>query len=609
MDIIFTPIVLPAIAALIALCLPKRTAGLAGILALIATFFNLIVAFTLFGREMTFTAPWGGFGIDLSLRLYHFSGFIIMAAALFSTLVALYSTVFMKGKEHLNQYYGYLLLTVALLNGAVLANNLAVLLFFWEALLVPLFGMIVIGRKGAIKTAVKALIIAGVTDLCMMFGIALTYYLAGTLDMQRINVPLTALGSIAFVFMMIGAISKTGAMPFHSWIPDAAVDAPTPFMAFLPSALEKLLGIYLLARISLDLFQLQPGSWVSILMMSLGAVTLLFAVLMALVQNDIKKMLAYSTISQVGYMLLGIGTALPVGIVGGLFHMINHALYKSCLFLAGGSVEKQAGTTDMGKLGGIGVKMPVTFACFIVAALAISGVPPMNGFFSKELVYDAALERGWIFYGIAVLGSIFTAATLLKLGHAAFLGEKRPELACVKEAPIGMTLPMIVIAAICILFGVYNTLPLTTLIQPILGSRLEGHSFGGFHVNPFLVSMTVIALALAYASHRFGVKRTGSALGAAEHIRRAGGLATIFDRTEQGGLDPYDMGMALVNKLARIAYGCDRFIDWVYSSLTVNIVELFSRFARAFQNGSYAGYIGWSLAGFVVIVVYILRSI
>lgn len=609
MDILFTPIALPAIAGLIALCLPKRTAGLAGILALIATFFNLIVAITLFGKEALFTTPWCGFGIDFSLRLYHFSGFIILAASAFSFLVALYSTVFMKGKEHLNQYYGYLLLTVALLNGAVLANNLAVLLFFWEALLAPLFGMIAIGHKGALKTAVKALIIAGVTDLCLMFGIAIVYFLTGTLDMQRINLPLSTLGSIAFVFMMIGAISKTGAMPFHSWIPDAAVDAPTPFMAFLPSALEKLLGIYLLARISLDLFQLQPGSWVSILMMSLGAITLLFAVLMALVQRDLKKMLAYSTISQVGYMLLGIGTALPVGIVGGLFHMVNHALYKCGLFLAGGSVEKQTGTTDLGKLGGIGVKMPITFACFIVTALAISGVPPLNGFFSKELVYDAALERGWIFYAIAVLGSIFTAATLLKLGHAAFLGEKRAELSNVKEAPLGMTLPMIIIAATCILFGVYNTLPLTTFIQPILGSRLEGHSFGGFHVNLFLVSMTLVALAVAYLSHRYGAKKAGNALGAADHIRTAAGLSGIFDKAEQGGLDPYDMGISIVNKLSRIAYGCDRFIDWVYSSLTVNIVALFSRLARAFHNGSYAGYIGWSLAGFVVIVVYILRSI
>ncbi len=136
--------------------------------------------------------------------------------------------------------------------------------------------------------------------------------------------------------------------------------------------------------------------------MIIGAATILFAVMMALIQKDFKKLLSYHAISQVGYMILGIGTGLPAGIVGGLFHMINHAMYKSCLFLTGGSVEKQAGTTDLKKLGGIGRLMPVTFICFIIAAAAISGVPPLNGFFSKELVYDGALERHWIFYAAAL---------------------------------------------------------------------------------------------------------------------------------------------------------------------------------------------------------------
>ena len=132
--------------------------------------------------------------------------------------------------------------------------------------------------------------------------------------------------------------------------------------------------------------------------MMVGAVTILLAVVMALVQKDYKRLLSYHAISQVGYMVLGIGTALPIGIIGGLFHMINHAMYKSCLFLTGGAVEKQAGTTDLDKLGGLARKMPVTFVCFFIAAASISGVPPFNGFFSKELVYDAALEQRLVFY-------------------------------------------------------------------------------------------------------------------------------------------------------------------------------------------------------------------
>ena len=136
--------------------------------------------------------------------------------------------------------------------------------------------------------------------------------------------------------------------------------------------------------------------------------------------------------------------------------MINNAIYKSCLFLTGGAVEKQAGTTDLEKLGGIGSKMPITFACFIITAASISGIPPFNGFFSKELVYDGALERGRIFYIMAVAGSFFTMASFLKLGHAAFLGKISEKNKNVREAPVAMLLPMIILASICVLFGIYN---------------------------------------------------------------------------------------------------------------------------------------------------------
>ena len=321
----------------------------------------------------------------------------------------------------------------------------------------------------------------------MLLGIGLTVYLAGTASMSSINLPVTGLGALAFVLLMVGALGKGGAMPFHSWIPDAAIDAPLPFMALIPGAIEKLLGIYFLTRISMDLFQFTPDSWLSTLMMIVGAVTILLAVFMALVQKDFKRLLSFHAISQVGYMVLGIGTGVPAGIVGGLFHMVNNALYKSCLFLTGGAVEKQTGTTDLRKLGGLAYKMPVTFIGFFIAAVSISGVPPFNGFFSKELIYDAALQRGTVFYLAAVLGSFFTAASFLKLGHAAFGGKLDTSNAQVKEAPPSMLFPILTLAGLCVLFGVYNVLPLEYLIQPVLGERLQGQSFAGFHVNYLLV--------------------------------------------------------------------------------------------------------------------------
>ena len=512
----------------------------------------------------------------------------------------------MFNRDNKNQFYSYLLISLGLVNGAVLADNLVVLLFFWEGLLLTLFGIIAIGRKDAWKTAVKALIIVGITDLCMMLGIALVYHIAGTLTISKLSIPLTGISSAAFILLMIGAISKAGAMPFHSWIPDAAIDAPLPFMAFLPASLEKLLGIYLLARISLNMFKLVPSHWLTLLLMIIGAVTILFAVMMALVQKDYKRLLSYHAISQVGYMVMGIGTGLPAGIVGGLFHMINHAMYKSCLFLTGGSVEKQAGTTDLEKLGGIGRLMPITFTCFIIAAAAISGVPPLNGFFSKELVYDGALERHWIFYAAALAGSFFTAASFLKLGHSAFLGKLSDENKKVKEAPVSMLIPMIVIAAFCILFGLYNSLPLKNLIQPILGVRLEGHNFSGLPSNVWLIVATCVVLLGAYLNHIYGVKKTGKGIGAADHIHYAPGLAQIYDKAEKRFFDPYDIGLKIVDIAAKTAFFIDRAIDWLYNGLSVSSAYAFSNAFRRANTGSYSSYIMWSLVGIFCIFIFSL---
>jgi NADH-quinone oxidoreductase subunit L len=441
----------------------------------------------------------------------------------------------------------------------------------------------------------------------MMLGMGLTGHLAGTLTISKLALPVTGLYSLAFVLLMIGAISKAGSMPFHTWIPDAAIDAPTPFMAFLPAALEKLLGIYFLGRITLQMFQLTPESWLSPMLMIIGGITILLAVMMALIQKDYKRLLSYHAISQVGYMIMGIGTMVPVGIVGGLFHMINHAMYKSGLFLTGATVEKQAGTTALDKLGGLGRKMPVTFLCFFITAAAISGVPPFNGFFSKELIYDGALERGWIFYAMAAVGSFFTAASFLKLGHAAFLGKRSSENEKVTEAPLAMLLPMIIIAWFCILFGVYNALPLRHLIQPILGAeRMEGHDFAGLPKNLMLIIITCVVIIAAILNHLYGVKKTGKGIGAVDHIHHAPVLSVIYDKAEKRWFDPYDLGLAVVGLFSRIGFGIDRAFDWLYDGFTVSMTGGLSRIISRLHNGSYVTYLLWSLLGIALFVAYTL---
>jgi len=607
--ILLLPILVPALAGLIVLALPDKFRWWKEKIAIGATLFDLLLALALFNSNISFIVPWCGPVIDLALRLYNFSALIFIAIAGLAFLVTLYSTLFMSGKPDLNQFYGYFLLTVAFACGVVLADNLVLLLFFWEGLLITLFGLIYIGGPNSYKTALKAFIIIGITDLCLLLGIALTGQLAGTLTMSAISLSLRGLGGLAFVLMLIGALAKSGSLPFHSWIPDAALDAPLPFMAFIPGALEKLLGIYFLSRISLDLFQLDGGSWASWLLMTIGAVTIILAVLMALVQKDYKKLLSYHAISQVGYMVLGIGTMVPAGIIGGLFHMINNALYKSCLFLTGGAVEKQAGTTDIARLGGLRWQMPVTFGCFLVAALAISGVPPFNGFFSKELVYDGALERNIIFYLVAVLGSFFTAASFLKLGHAVYLGPAGDEKKAVKEADWPILTPMVVIAAVCVIFGLFNVLPIKYLIQPILGEhRLEGQDFYGWPANIWLMIMTCLVLLGALANHLYGVKKSGKGAGAVDHIHYAPLLHPAYDLAEKKVFDPYEWGLKFAALCARFLYKCDRAVDWVYDSLIVNVTAFCCRLICAWHNGNVSRYVVWALVGAALMLFYVVRA-
>jgi formate hydrogenlyase subunit 3/multisubunit Na+/H+ antiporter MnhD subunit len=370
----------------------------------------------------------------------------------------------------------------------------------------------------------------------------------------------------------------------------------------------------------MDIFHLQPGTNLSFLLMIIGAITILLAVAMALVQKDFKKLLSYHAISQVGYMILGIGTALPIGIVGGLFHMVNNGIYKSCLFMTAGSMERQTGTTDLRKLGGLGAQMPITFACFLIAAFSISGFPLTNGFYSKELIYQGALDSGTLFYIAAVLGTVLTGASFLKLGHAAFLG-KRPEgMEKVKEAPIGMLIPMVILAAACLIFGLYNSLPLTQLIEPALPmdqiveaakeaaypERYEGTFAALMPHNWMLAGLACLALAIAFINHLWGVKRSGSGVGAVDHIHHAPVLHTIYDHAEAGHLDPYNWAMNAIQIFAWIGKAVDWIIDQVYEGLAVGCTWLFSWSFRKANTGSYAVYVLWSLAGAAALIWFLL---
>ena len=605
------PILLPAALAMVLLLVPKGVRLLRELLAVAGSGVLLYYAFVFFSvKNLEFSVPWLGMGIDFELRLFHFSSFIVLALAGFLLLITLFSTVKMKDAPRVREYYAYLFLTAAFANGAALANNFVPLVFFWEGLLVTLYGFITIGGKPTSnRTAVKALLISGFCDFSMIMGIGILWSVSGTLTMSKVSVEPTGLAAVAFVLMMIGAIGKAGAMPFHTWIPDAALDAPVSFMAFLPAAFEKLLGIYLLARVSLDFFKIRPGSGLSILMMTIGAATIVLAVLAALVQKDFKKLLSFHAISQVGYMVLGVGTAIPIGIAGGVFHMINHAMYKCGLFLSAGSVEHRAGTTDLKRLGGLRKEMPLTAFGFAVCALAISGVWPLNGFVSKEMVFHGAIESGYIVFAVAAwVGAIFTFASFLKAGHSVFFGERSKEVPAVKESQVPVVVPILVLALLCITFGVYNKLPLTLLIQPILAGHVEAGESADFTAHALSLAnpvalISIACLVLAFLLHRYGFRKSGrKAYLASEPVHNLPVLHKIYEMSEARVFDLYEQGVKVLQGLSLVLFkGIDRPIDFVFEKVVTATGEKFTGILKKAHNGHYANYLAWCLAGLIIV--------
>jgi len=458
-DPMVLPIAFPMLVGVLVLLIPRVFDRVRAVVAIAAAALTVLLAWPLFtsGSGVLDVGNW------LALRVDGISGFVLLAVTVFGLLIALYSYGYMKGKPRQREYYAYLLWTVGISCGAILANNLILLLVFWGFLGMTLYLMIGIKGPTAAAAAKKSFIIIGGSDCVLMLGVGFFYLLTKSFRMDAAAMELSSpLAYLAFLSFVVAAFAKAGAMPLHSWVPDCGEKAPVPVTAFLPASLDKLLGIYLLARAATDMFVMDVA--MNTLLMFCGAATIILAVMMALVQHDMKRLLSYHAVSQVGYMVLGIGTGIPIGIAGGLFHMLNNVIYKSCMFCCAGAVEQKTGTTDMDRLGGLAKLMPVTFVTFLISALAISGVPPLNGFFSKWMVYQGVVEAGkggahlWVIWlTAAMVGSALTLASFVKVLHAAFLCKPSTTVAGknIREVGPSMWLPMMVLAALCLVFGVF----------------------------------------------------------------------------------------------------------------------------------------------------------
>lgn len=507
-------------------------------------------------------------------------------------------------------YYLLMLLTAIVSLGAIFANHLVVFIACWGFLALLLYFLIGYGTKARTpQTAMKALLIVGGTDALMLLGLAIVWRLTGTFMMNQIYIPMNSgIALLAYLCFAAGAFAKAGAMPFHTWIPDTAEDAPTPVTAFLPASLDKLIGIYFLARASLDLFQM--NAVMSTFLMACGAFTIVAAVMMALVQHDLKRLLGYHAVSQVGYMIMGIGTGTPVGVAGGLFHMLNNAIYKSCLFLSGGSVEKKTGTTDLGQLGGYAKTMPITFLSFLVASLAISGVPPLNGFASKWLIYQGIVDTAsagkylWIVWLLAAMfGSALTLASFMKLVHAVFLGQPSCEAAGSGEkkgeVSWAMWVPQVALALLCILFGIFAyRLPLQKMIIPCLGADIGIFGIWRAGIATFFVFLGILIGAAIYLLGLGAKQRTTEVFVGGEDLKNHPEMrlsGTGFYHTIQ------DIGI-----LKALYYLAERKIFDVYEMGAKTVFGV-HRAVRYLHNGVLPTYLAWCLLGMIALFYFLLK--
>lgn len=561
--------------------------------------------------------------MNLTTQFFKFDNlsiFVGVFVGIFFLLITIYSFGFMRQRKGLIHYYLYITLTLVSSLGAVFSNNLILFMIFWGFLGLLLYLLIEFGQtENASYTAKKAFIIIGGTDALMLLGLALVWQLTGSLQMDEISISLnTKAAVLAYMCLAAGAFAKAGAMPFHTWVPDTAQDAPTPVTAFLPASLDKLLGIYFLARISLNMFKMNTA--MNTVLMIVGSVTIVAAVMMALVQHDLKRLLGYHAVSQVGYMVLGIGTGNPIGIAGGLFHMLNHAIYKSCLFLSGGAVEKEAGTTDLEKLGGFGKIMPITFITFLIASLSISGIPPFNGFASKWMVYQGIIKTAgngshlWIIWLIAAMfGSALTLASFMKLIHAVFLGQpvnvqylldqtsmkgrvmnNKP-----REASPTMWIPQVFLAVLCVIFGIFAyRIPLKMFIFPSLEGKVEFFGIWNASLATILIVAGIIVGVIIYLLGTITKARETEAFIGGEILEKQPNMRV-------SGTEFYNT-IKEITPLDAIYRLAERKVFDIYHLGSI-ITFGFNKILSYLHNGILLTYLSWCLLGMIILFYILLR--
>jgi proton-translocating NADH-quinone oxidoreductase chain N len=401
-----------------------------------------------------------------------FSILMLLLIGIISLSALLIAQGTLKNQNLLFIFINLLLLTMVGMNGIVMIEDLFSFYVFLEVTSISSFILIAFNReKDSLEGSFKYLLLSAIATLMMLSSIALLMMAAGSSSFSAINLALqnnsrSLFTAIALCLFICGLLIKGGLAPFNGWVPDAYAAAPAAVSVLLAGIVTKVSGIYLLMRLVNTIIPANAG--INFLLMLCGTITLLSGALAALGQSDFKRMLAYSSISQIGYIVLSLGTGTLLGFAGAVFHLFNHSIFKSQLFMNSAAVENQTGCRNMDLMGGLAAKMPVTGFTCALACLSTAGIPPLAGFWSKLVIILALWKSGnYIFAYIAVLASLITLAYFLSLQRRVFFGKLAEGYESLKEAGFSMLLPAVVMSLITIGIGFGFPFMFNTILLPV----------------------------------------------------------------------------------------------------------------------------------------------
>lgn len=533
--------------------------------------------------------------LTMGIELNHLNALMLLVVTAVSLLVQVYSLGYMKHDERISLFYGYISLFTFSMLGLVVSENLIQLYVFWE--LVGVCSFLLIGfwfhKPEARAAAQKAFIVTRIGDVGLFIAILILFWHVNghALDFNSlhnavINGDLSqTIITWAAILIFVGAMGKSGQFPLHTWLPDA-MEGPTPISALIHAATMVAAGVYLVAR-TFDLFQASQAALDTVAYV--GAFTAIFAATIGLAQNDIKRILAYSTISQLGYMMMALGIG---SMTAGIFHLFTHAFFKALLFLAAGSVIHAVNRQNIHEMGGLGRGMKLTAWTFAIGALGLSGIPPFSGFWSKDAILMAAYDRP-VLLAVGLAAAFFTAFYMSRLFFLVFTGKNRSNEAA-HESPAVMTWPLIILAALTVVSGFIYT-PFNDWLGSFLGDADSEH----FHLWIALASTAIGLCGIALGWLIYGKRSVRADL----ISRPLPWLATLVSRKYY--IDElYQLIIVVPLKAIGTALkAVDAFVIDGLVGLTAGCVSLLGRSEAKAQNGQVQTYGLVTLLSFLILAV------